>query len=1087
MKFELIYGRSGTGKSTYIYEKINQNLNSKKNYLIVPEQSNLMAEKNLIEYTKKNTLLNTEILTLSRMAKRVRDEVGGLNNSITSAGKAMIIYNILRANKSKLNFLGKTQKNVNIVSQLITELKKHNLNIDSIQNLEYENKYQELKFRDIQIVLEDYNNRINNRFLDENDDLSILAEQIIYSHQFNDACIYIDDFNGFTPQEMKVLEGLMDKCSELYVGICLDELNLLTNPANDLFYFNRLFALKLVEIAQRKNCDINIVKLEKNFRFKNDELIFLESNLNKPSKEKYLNEINNIFITIEKDRYAEIDDLARKIFILVEKEKYKYSDIAVVTENAEEYAELARAIFAKYNIPIFIDEKKDLNQNLLIQYILFMLDIFQKNWNYESVFAYLKTSILDIEANDLYDLENYCRKWGIKGKKWKEPFNYEEVNEQQAKLEEIRNRIIVPLLIFYEDFQKEKTIKQMCNALYQFLIDNEIDSKLNSKLENNGNIEVLEEYQTTYKALISILDEMVKIFGDETITFDKFKDIFQIGLENIEIGKIPASQDQLIIGDVSRSRNHDIKVLFIVGMNDGVFPKASREEGFLNDADRDYLKNNNLPIAKNSLELLYDEQFNIYNTFTIPAEKLFLSYCSADSNGASLRPSITIKKIKMLFPKLKEGSYLVDEFEIIKNTNAILEQALKKYSEFLLGKEIEDEWIRIISYYYKSMPNIFEKLMAGYYYSNQPEEIDKKNLDKLYGSKLKTSISRLEAYRQCPFSYYMTYGLKLKEREELKIQPIDTGSFLHEVIDEFFEYLKAHELSPKSISEEESKSILNNIIDTKLESNRYKILTYTPKYMILSQKLKRTVFEAVEYILYTLRNSDFQIFGNEVEFSETSEIKPINIVLDNGDRVEIVGKIDRIDIGKIGNDTYVRIIDYKSSIKKLDMNKVEAGLQIQLITYLDAIVEQKDFLPGGALYLGMIDNLVSASSSASDEEIKELIKKNFQMKGVIVSDLNVIHAMDNNLTDGTSEIIPVYINKSGEINDRKSSVLPINDFYSLQKKVKSIINQISKEILSGKIEIKPYKYSTQSGCDFCKYHTICMFDPARKDNNYYIV
>ena len=261
----------------------------------------------------------------------------------------------------------------------------------------------------------------------------------------------------------------------------------------------------------------------------------------------------------------------------------------------------------------------------------------------------------------------------------------------------------------------------------------------------------------------------------------------------------------------------------------------------------------------------------------------------------------------------------------------------------------------------------------------------------------------------------------------------------------------------------------------------------TPKYMMLSKKLKKTVQEAIEYILFTLRNSDFEIYGNEVEFSDTSEIKPINIKLDNGKNVEIIGKIDRVDIGTVNNETFVRIIDYKSSIKKLDMNKVEAGLQIQLITYLDAIVEQKDFLPGGALYLGMIDKLVDASSKTSDEEIEKMIKKNYQMKGIIVSDINVIHAMDTSLVDGTSEIIPVSLNKSGEINNKKSSVISKEDFNALQKKTMAIINQISKEIMSGKIEIKPYKYNTQSGCDYCKYHTICMFDPSRSDNNYFII
>ena len=1087
MKFELIYGRSGTGKSTYIYEKIRKNMHIHNSFLIVPEQSNLMTEKNLMDYTQSNTLLNTEVLTLSRMAKRVKNEIGGSNDNISTAGKAMVIYNILRANKSKLNFLGKNNKNVNIVSQLITEFKKHNIGIDSIQNLEYENKYQELKFKDILLIMEEYNNRISNKFLDENDNLTLLATQIKESHLFDGAHIYIDDFNGFTPQELEIIKGLMDKCDELSIGICLDDLNILTNPANDLFYFNRLFALKMMDLAQGKNCEIKITKLEQVHRFENDEMRYLESNFNNISTNKYPDVPQDIFITIENDKYAEMEDIAKKVFLLVERKGFKYSDIAIVTDNSDQYAEIARAVFAQYNIPIFIDEKKDLNQNILIQYILFMLDIFQKNWTYESVFAYLKTSIFDIEAEQLYDLENYCRKWGIKGNKWKEPFIYEELNEKQEELESLRQKIIIPLIRLYDEIQINRTTKQLCTSLYNYLVSNEIDLKLNKKLENFENIEIIEEYQTTYNALVSILEEMVRIFGDEPTSFEKFKDLLQIGLENTKVGAIPTFQDQLILGDVSRSKNHNIKVLFIVGINDGTFPKASREEGFLNDNDRQYMKSNNLPIAKDSLELLYDQQFSIYSTFTIPSQRLYLSYCSSDSSGSALRPSITIKKIKMLFLKITEKSYLVKEYELIKNSNIMLEQALNKYYEFLTGEEIEDRWIDLISYYFKTNPHLFQKLAAGYNYTNQPETLKKELLDKLYGKNLKTSVSRLEAYRQCPFSYHLTYGLKLKERENLNIQPIDTGSFMHEVIDEFFEHINTNNLSPKTIDDSVEKNIVNQIIDNKLLTNRYKLLTFTPKYIALSQKLKKTVMEVIDYIIYTLKNSNFEIMGNELEFSDNSELKPIRVKLDNGNEVEIVGKIDRVDIGKIDNSTYVRIIDYKSSIKKIDMNKVEAGLQIQLITYLDAIIEQKDFLPGGALYLGMIDKLIESGSNASDEEIEELIRKSYQMKGFVVSDINVIHAMDTSLVDGTSDIIPVTINKSGEINNKKSSIIPMEDFYLLQKKIKTIIKQISKEILSGRIEIMPYKYSSQSGCDYCKYHTICMFDPTRKDNNYFIV
>jgi ATP-dependent helicase/nuclease subunit B len=211
--------------------------------------------------------------------------------------------------------------------------------------------------------------------------------------------------------------------------------------------------------------------------------------------------------------------------------------------------------------------------------------------------------------------------------------------------------------------------------------------------------------------------------------------------------------------------------------------------------------------------------------------------------------------------------------------------------------------------------------------------------------------------------------------------------------------------------------------------------------------------------------------------------KPIVVELENGKKVEIVGKIDRLDIGKLDDKTYVRIIDYKSSIKNIDMNQVEAGLQIQLITYLDAVSKQEDFLPSGILYLGLTDNKVTNKRNLSEEEIKQEIRKKFRMNGIVLADINVIKMMDTNIS-GASTIIPVTLKQDGSISESKSSAINEQEFEELQKSVTNTIKQISTEILSGNIDIKPYNYKMQTGCDYCEYKSICMFNPNLKENTY---
>jgi ATP-dependent helicase/nuclease subunit B len=1086
MKFNLVYGKSGTGKSTYIYENISKKMKDNKIFLIVPEQSNLMTEQNLFMATGENTLMNVEVLTLSRMISRVEDELGGkLETKLSKTGKSMLIYDLLGKYKSKLHFLGKTQKNVDTVGNLITEFKKHNITLQNLKDLNYENKYQELKLQDAIMLYEAYEEKIANKLIDENDKLSILSEKIDKSTLLDNTLIYIDDFQGFTPQELKIVEKIMDKCKELTVCVCLDDINTLTKPENDIFYFNKVFAAKLLELAERKSAEIEKIKLDKNLRAKSEELRFLENNFNKIKSEQYNKKVEDICICLSSDIYSELEDIAKKITKLVELEGYRYKEISIITQNTESYAEDAKAIFNKYNIPIFIDEKKKLNQNVLMQFILSMLEVFQKNWSYDSMFAFIKSDLLNLNEEDVYLLENYCRKWGIKGKKWNKEFSYEAVNDIQEKLENIRKKIVGPLNNFKNNVDSNRTVKQMSRALYNFLVENEIDKVLNEQLEALGNNDIIDEYKTSLNILINILDEMVLIFEDEEISFEKYKDILQIGFDNSKLGKIPLSQDQVILGDTERSRNHKIKVLFIVGMNDGSFPKHSREEGFLNDKDRNFLRENGFSVAKDSMELLYDEQFNIYRTLSMPSEKLFISYCSADSEGKSIRPSITLKKIKRLFPLLEEKSSMFENEYILANEKVTFEESLSKYKDFLEGKKIEDEWIKIICYFYKKNPYQFEKLVSGYFYTNKAEDIKPENIKRMYGNTLNTSVSRLENYRKCPFSFHMTYGLKLKEREDLKINAIDTGSFMHEVIDTFFEKVQKENLDIKKLENEEILKIVNEIIEEILSAARYYIFSSTAKFRMLTRKLKKVVAKSIEYIIYSLKYSDFKPVGNEIEFGKNGIYKPIVMDLENGQKVEITGKIDRMDIGKIDDNKYVRIIDYKSSIKKLDLNQVEAGLQIQLITYLDAVTEQDDYLPSGVLYLGLIDSIKKATRNMTDEEIEIDLKKSFKMQGLVLADVKVIHSMDTKLENGkSSDIIPVYIDKEGEVSLKKSSVATKEEFLNLQRTVKDTIKEISKEILKGKIDIKPYKYKKQTGCDYCKFKTICMFDPSKKDNDF---
>ena len=1100
MGLRLIYGKSGTGKSTYIFNEIKEKIKEDcKIYIITPEQFSFTAERELLNTVNGGAALNAEVLTFNRMAYRVMNEVGGATKTALSAcGKAMLIYNILLNEKTKLNFLGKSDENVDLIATQITEFKKHGVGLDNLDEVieNTSDKYLKAKMNDMKLVYSQFEETIKNKYIDENDALTILSSQLPETNIFDNTLIYIDEFVGFTKQEYDVIQILMKVAKQVTINICSDSLEESSSPDTDIFYANKLTVQKIKQVADEINCIIEKpVCLEKTIRFENSELLHVEKNLYAIPYKKYDMEPKNVKLFLANNQYSEIENIAINITKMVKENGYRYKDISVITKNLETYSNLCKVIFNKYQIPVFIDEKKDLSQNIIVKYLLSILEIFARNWSYESVFNYLKTGFLDIDKEEIYAFENYCLKWGIKYSKWyKGEWNFhdeDESNKEQIKrFKEIRKIIVEPLIKFKDNLLRTNSAKEITKRLYEFLIENKIDEKLQKKQEELIDInksEVATEYETSWKIIMQVLDEIVLVFGDEKINFERYMQILKTGLGNSDLGKIPGTQDQVIIGDVDRSRSHKVKAVFIIGLNDGMFPSVNKSEGYFNDDDREYFKNNGIELAKGTIERLYEDNFNVYKAFTAPSNKLFLSYSSSASDGKTLRASMLVSKIKKLFPKIKEESDIIKKEQEILIEATTFEELLNKISSYKDESEpLEEKWIVAYNYYMsneKWKHKLINSLKA-INYTNIPEKINGGNIQKLYGETLRTSVSRLEQYKSCPFSYYLKYGLNLSEKDSLKVDSLDTGSFMHDVVDCFFNRVKEYSLNIKELEDDQVEKIIEEIINEKLGLNRNYIFSAAPKYKVLAERLKRVVKRSMKYIIEGLKYSNFEVLGNEVEFKEGKEYKPIIIDLDGGKKVEITGKIDRIDIAQGQDNKYLRIIDYKSSFKNIELNSVYAGLQLQLLTYLDAACKEEDVLPAGVLYFNLIDPIIKSEKNMTEEEIEDEIRKKFKMQGLILADVNVVKMMDNKLDTGASNIVPAYIGKDGDLSSTKTSGVSRKQFEYLQKYMNKIIKQISEKIMSGNIDIMPYYKKKKKPCDYCKYKAICGFDTANSNNNY---
>ena len=1099
MGLRLILGKSGTGKSQFCFEEAKRNIyGDNKIYIITPEQFSFTAEKKLLNIMENDAVINAEVLTFKRMAYRVMNEVGGgIKTHLTVSGKAMLIYNILLNKKKNLKFLNKSDENTQLIIDTLTEFKKHNVTISDLEELSKntKDKYLEIKLNDMLTIYKEFQNSIQNKYIDENDVLTILYNQIEETNEFENSIIYIDEFSGFTKQEYNIIEKLLGISKQVNITLCTDELEITENADVDIFYSNKITGQKLYNLAKEKNVNIESpINLNTNHRFKSKELEHLEKNIYVQRYKIYNEPIKDIKLFLAKNSYSEIENVANEIIKLVRDNGYRYKDISIISKNISTYSSIAKVIFEKYNIPVFIDEKKDLSQNILVKYVLAVLEVFSRNWSYESVFNYIKTGFIDIEDDDIYVLENYCLKWGIKGNKWLKEWEYGKITKDDEiylkRINEIREIVINPLINFKKKIDKSKNVDSITEAIYKLLIENKIDVKLEEKiklLEEKGRFDISKEYSISWNIVLELLDEIVLVFKNEKITFEKYAELLKIGLGNSELGKIPTTSDQIIMGDVDRSRSHKVKAIFIIGINDGVFPSVHRDEGFLNDNDRKILKENNLEIARGTLDALYEDNFNIYKALTTAEEKLYLSYSSTNSEGKSLRAAVLISKIKKIFRNLKEESDIINQVQEITNKKEAFEQLLINLRKYRDGEKIDSIWFSVYNYFMNSdWKSKLEFSLRGLDYTNIPDKINKENIEKLYGSTLKTSVSRLEQYKSCPFSFYLKYGLKLSEKNNFKVQAIDTGTFMHDVIDEFFETLKTSNRSVKNMEDEDIEKLINEIIEEKLKLNKNYIFTSTEKYKLLVTRLKRVILKSMKYIIDSLKMSDFDVYGNEVEFKNGAEYKPIIIDLEDGRKVEITGKIDRIDIGQNQDGKYIRIIDYKSSIRNIDLNEVMYGLQLQLLTYLDATCKIEDVMPAGVLYFNLIDPIVKSNKNLNDEEIEDEIRKKFKMQGLILADINVVQMMDKGLTTGSSNIIPAYIDSKGNLSNSRSNAVNKEQFEFLQKYINKIIKQISEEILSGDIGLKPY-YSAKkkkAPCDYCEYKAVCQFNPSECNNNY---
>lgn len=1103
MSLQFIMGPSGSGKSHYLYQWVTTEAikNPEKNYIVlVPEQFTMQTQKDLCLASPHGGILNVEVLSFNRLAHRVFEEVGENRRMVLDdVGKNFVIRKIAGDCEEQLKVLGSNLKKTGYISEIksiLSELTQYDISPDGLDEiLKKAEKYPQIyyKLRDIQVVYAGFREYLKEKYITEEEILDVLALVAVKSKLLKDSIVVLDGFTGFTPVQNKLLRELLTVSEKVMVTVTIDEKE---NPyvyhhPYQLFALSKKMVTSIVTIAKETAVPIEepVCLYQKPvYRFRENEALgFLESHLFRYTKEQYETDQDCVQVLCAKNPRDEVDFVAQRIRNLVRTKQYRYKDFAILTNDIRAYSYQIEKVFAKYDLPVFTDDKRSILLNSCVEYIRSLLAMAEKNFSYESVFRYLRTGLSGINREDIDVLENYVIAMGIRGyTKWQEVWIRRSSGMDESALAEI-NRIRKQLVDSVAELMtvlksRRKTVLDVTRALHTFMYHEKLQQRVKEyqlMFEEMGELALEKEYAQVYRIVIDVLNQFVELLGDESISLKEYCELLDAGLEEAKVGIIPPSIDQIIVGDVQRSRIKDVKVVFLVGVNDIYIPGASSGGGILSEYDREKITENGAVLAPGAKEKTYIQKFYLYLILTKPLNQVYLTYSKTSADGKAIRPSYLISEVTKLFPnmKVREVSTNMSEQEITINRGIdCLISGLQKRKDGL-----SSEWQELYNWYKKhpEWSKKIEQIVEATFYQKPDSMLARETAKKLYGDILVNSVTRLERFSACAYAHFLEYGLRLREREEYEFQAVDLGNLCHSSLEKYSKKLEREGYDWTNIPQERREALISECVEEAIVDYGNSILYSSARNEYVITRLTRMLRRTVWALTKQLGKGAFRPKGYEVSFGGVRELATSHIQLDDLGKMVLRGKIDRIDTYEDEEHVYVKVIDYKTGEKAFDLGELCYGLQMQLVVYMNAAVEMskqesgtKQVIPAGLFYYRVQDPLVDKVNS--EEQLEKAVLKELRPDGMVLNSPEVIHIFDRELS-GTSLVIPVGKNKGGELS-KTSKVLSEQDFADISEFAKRKVRDVGRQILKGNVEINPYELGESKGCSYCPYHAICGFD-----------
>ncbi|OES43945.1 helicase-exonuclease AddAB subunit AddB [Domibacillus iocasae] len=1136
MALQFIIGRSGSGKTEHIVNEIKERLrrlpNGKPIIYIVPEQMSFLSEYRLASDQEIGGIIRAQVYSFTRLAWRVLQEEGGMSRQhITPAGRNILIRKIIEEHRNEMAVFSKAADKTGFVStveQMLTEFRQYLISPDEMAE-HRKNVPAALadKISDLQTIYSSYEQALAGKYTDSEDYMRLLAEMAANSSYIQEADIYIDGFHSFTPQEYEVIRVLMKTANEVTIALTTDRPFRDEDPVDThLFRMPGRSYHDLYELANAE--EVNIKKdlaMHGHKRQEAASLIHLERQFDKrPAKHSANSEGTSLWQAA--GRRAEIEAAAREIRRLSRTEELRYKQIALLVRNGEEYRSIIETVFDDYSIPFFIDQKRPMLNHPLVELIRSSLEVIGGKWRYEAIFRAIKTDLLfsfdqprEQIRRSMDLLENYVLAHGIYGERWTngERWTYRrymgleftavaQTDEERLfedQLNEMKEFIAAPLFRLEKRLKRARNAMECCRALYQFIEELNIPEKmekLSMEAEDRGELTEAAQHNQAWDAVIGMLDEFAEVAGDEEMDAKKFAAVLDAGLEALEFSIVPPAADQVIIGNPEKSRLADIHTAFIVGMNDGVFPSRQMEGGILDDEEREALLSSGMHVAPGSKTKLLDEELIAYRAFTVPSNRLYVSWPIADAEGKSLQPSPYIKRIHEWFQQIEEVIIANDPADLpakeqlsyICHPEPTLSYLTSQLQMKKRGYPIYSFWWDVYNVYIESNRKKAGFVLDSLSYENKTESLkDETSLD-LYGTDMIASVSRMETFYSCQFSHFARHGLKLRDRLVYRLEAPDIGELFHGALKWIAEEVEKRGLKWPELTSEQCQSFAKTAVQELAPKLQNRILMSSHRHLYIQKKLEQIIARASTVLSDQARVSGFSPLGIELAFGPRSELPPLVFELKNGARMSLAGRIDRVDRAEGKEDTYLRVIDYKSGSRDVDMTEIYYGFAMQMLTYLDIVVTNAPLLtgtearPGGVLYFHVHNPYLNTKKFMTIDEIEKELLKSFRMKGIVLGEDEAIHLMDEQLDTGDSLIIPAGFKKDGTLSAR-SKTADDEEFKAMRGHVRSLYEKAGNEIVSGRVDITPYRYNKKKPCTFCSYRQVCQFDDTLEENQYRII